>query len=76
MFGMIKYLLAEAISWSQAFGNFPLTPSVSLARGLDLGTCPDNMGKINTPTIQTTAKVLSAQCQHLAHLESSHFPCI
>lgn len=26
MFGMIKYLLAETINWSQYFANFPLTP--------------------------------------------------
>lgn len=69
MFGMIKYLLAEAISQSQPFCNFPLIPSVSLARGLDLGTCPDSTGEINAPTIQAKAKVLSSQCQHLAHLE-------
>lgn len=75
IFGMSKDLLAEPISWSQPFGNSLWLP-VSLARGLDLGTCPDYTGKINTPIIQTTAKVLSSQGQHLAHLESSHFPCI
>ena len=69
-FGMIKDLLAGTIRWSQPFGNFPSTLSVSLARGLDLGACPDNTGQINPATMQTTAKVLSSQGQNSAHLES------
>lgn len=69
-FGMIKDLLAGTTRWSQPFGNFPLTPSLSLARGLDLGTCPDDTEQINTAIIQITAKVLSSQGQNSAHLES------